>query len=494
MDKEYDGVVVGAGFTGLAAALDLARAGRSVLVVESDAGPGGLAGTFEFRDGVTIEKFYHHWFTNDEYAPQLARELGLEDRVVTMPSRTGMYFNGRVWRLSTPLDLLRFGALPLLDRIRLGRLILQVRKIRDWKTIEHLSIREWLEPLCVKNAYRVVWQPLIESKFSVHADDVSAVWFWKKLVLRGGTRDRHGGERLAYFRGGFGSFAQAVADEIVRLGGEIRYGVRATGVKAGAASDGARMQTLETTHGPLHARHFLFTPALPIIANVFDGAADPAWLASLRRVNYLGNLCLVLQLDRSLSDTYWLNVNDPGFPFVGVIEHTNFDPPAHYDGKHIVFVSRYLSTRDPVWAYDDARYLAFALEHLRRMFPDLNAGWVQDFRVWRAEYAQPVTERRYSEYVPGPDTPFANATIATMAQIYPEDRGTNYAIRDGRLAAREILARLGQLDCAPAQRPARAPAFAYDGPDGAGAPGEYEALGIESAYPGSWAAAHGSHG
>ena len=96
--------------------------------------------------------------------------------------------------------------------------------------------------------------------------------------------------------------------------------------------------------------------------------------------------------------------------------------------------------------------------------------------------------------MPGPDTPFANATIATMAQIYPEDRGTNYAIRDGRLAAREILARLGQLDCAPAQRPARAPAFAYDGPDGAGAPGEYEALGIESAYPGSWAAAHGSHG
>lgn len=179
MSTQYDVVIVGAGFTGLVAGLDLARAGRKVLILERDAGPGGLAGTFEFKNGITIEKFYHHWFNNDEYVPELASELGIADQIVTLPSKTGMYFNGKHWRLSTPLDLLRFSPLPLLDRIRLGLLVFQVRKIKDWKTIEHLSIREWLEPLCGKNVFKVVWQPLIESKFSVYADAVNAVWFWK---------------------------------------------------------------------------------------------------------------------------------------------------------------------------------------------------------------------------------------------------------------------------------------------------------------------------
>ena len=108
MNKQFDTVIVGAGFTGLTAALELARAGKQVLVLEGDAGPGGLAGTFEFKDGVTIEKFYHHWFDNDVYVPKLVKSLGLEGQIVTMPSKTGMYFNGRHWRLSTPMDLLRF--------------------------------------------------------------------------------------------------------------------------------------------------------------------------------------------------------------------------------------------------------------------------------------------------------------------------------------------------------------------------------------------------
>ncbi|WP_322015057.1 NAD(P)/FAD-dependent oxidoreductase [Paraburkholderia sp. J12] len=434
MHDQYDVVIIGAGFTGLTAALDLARAGRKVLVLEKDSSPGGLAGTFEFKDGVTVEKFYHHWFNNDDYIPEIARELGVENLIVTQPSRTGMYFNGRLWRLSTPLDLLKFTPLSILDRIRLGLLVFKVRKIRDWKTIEHLSIREWLEPLCGKNVFKIVWQPLIESKFSVYADAVNAVWFWKKLVLRGSTRDKQGGEQLAYFRGGFGRLAQYMSDAISASGGEIRYGVDVSG----ANIEDGKIQSLKTSGGDISARQFLFTPSFPIIANILDQVANPAWLESLRRVNYLGNMCLVLQLDRSLSDTYWLNVNDPGFPFVGVIEHTNFDPPENYHGKHLVFISRYLATQDPVWSYSDDEYLDFAIKHLQRMFPAMERSWIQDAKVWRAEYAQPVTERDYSKYVPSADTPFSNAMISTMAQIYPEDRGTNYAVREGRSAAVKI--------------------------------------------------------
>jgi protoporphyrinogen oxidase len=260
---------------------------------------------------------------------------------------------------------------------------------------------------------------------------VSAVWFWKKLVLRGSTRSKKGSEELAYFRGGFGRLAEALVTKIRDARGEVSFGERVTGVEVTAN----RVTAIETDKGKVRGKAYLFTPSFPLIADMFEGKADPAWLARLRRVKYLGNMCLVLRLNQSLSDTYWLNVNDPGFPFIGVIEHTNFDTPEHYNGTHIAFLSRYLSVQDPVWSYSDAEYLYFALKHLKRMFPDLDASWIVDHKVWRAEYAQPVTERGYSSYVPGSETPFENAWISTMAQIYPEDRGTNYAIREGRRMA-----------------------------------------------------------
>jgi protoporphyrinogen oxidase len=436
--NKFDVVIVGAGFTGLTAAYVLSKRGHKVRVIEADSTAGGLAGTFQFADGVKLEKFYHHWFNNDVYVPELVKELGMEGDVITLPTRTGMYFNGRMWKLSTPLDLLRFTALSFIDRIRLGLLVFQVRRIKDWRTIEHLSIREWLESLCGKNVYRVVWEPLIKSKFSIHAEAVNAVWMWKKLVLRGSTRNDKGGEELAYFKGGFVRLAEAMVTAIESAGGEVCLGVNAIGVR----SDGNKITALQTSSGEVTGRQFLFTPAFPIITKIFSGAADTNWLANMSRVRYLGNMCLILRLKHSLSDTYWLNVNDPGFPFVGVIEHTNFDLPENYKGSHIAFLSRYLAVEDPVWSYSDEQYVEFALAHLKRMFPKLERSWLLDHRVWRAEFAQPVTERNYSQYVPGRETPFVNASISTMAQIYPEDRGTNYAIREGRAVAEHIAKQL----------------------------------------------------
>jgi len=436
--KQYDVVIVGAGFTGLTAAYCLAKAGKTVRVLESDSAPGGLAGTFQFSDGVKLEKFYHHWFNNDVYVPELVKELGMEGDVITLPSRTGMYFNGRMWKLSTPMDLLRFTALPLVDRIRLGLLVLQVRRVKDWRTIEHLSIREWLEPLCGKTVFRIVWEPLISSKFSIFAEAVNAVWFWKKLVLRGGTRDKKGGEELAYFKGGFGRLAEALVAAIERMGGIVSFNEAVTDLRV----DGNRIVSVRTPGEEIAGHQFLFTPSFPIIANIFETTAQKSWLDKLRRVKYLGNMCLVLRLSKSLSDTYWINVNDPGFPFVGVIEHTNFDSPDNYKGTRIAFLSRYLAVEDPVWGYSDDEYLKFALSHLRRMFPEFDESWIVDYRVWRSEHAQPVTERNYSTYVPDSTTPFANGTISTMAQIYPEDRGTNYAIREGRATSLRLLERL----------------------------------------------------
>ena len=141
----------------------------------------------------------------------------------------------------------------------------------------------------------------------------------------------------------------------------------------------------------------------------------------LRRIRYLANVCVVLELDRGLSDLYWLNVNDPGSPFVGVIEHTNFEPASTYAGRHIVYLSRYLPESDALWRMPDEDAVAFTLEHLRRMFPDLTDDRVLAAHVWCARHAQPVVERGYRRLIPDTRTPVANLFLATMAQIYPQD-------------------------------------------------------------------------
>jgi len=433
--EKFDYIIVGAGFTGLTAAYELAKTGKKVKVIEADTVPGGLAGTFEFSDGIRLEKFYHHWFNNDINVPELVKELGMEGDILYLPTKTGMYHSGKIWRLSSPLDLMRFTALSLLDRFRLGYLMFQVRRIKDWRSIEHLSIREWLEGLCGKKVYGVVWEPLVNAKFSVFSEMVSAVWMWKKLVLRGGTRNKKGGEELAYFRGGFGRLAEALAAAIKNLGGEVKYKTKVTGI----IEAGNKIEKLLCADGSaVHAQNYILTVSLPVIATILRESAQKNWVDSLRRVKYLGNICLVLRLKKSLSSTYWLNVNDPGFPFVGVIEHTNFDSSENYNDTHIVYLSRYIVTSDILWNLPSEDYYEYALEHLKRMFPALEHNWVIDYKVWKADYAQAVTEKNYSKYVPGNDTPYINLKICTMAQIYPEDRGTNYAIREGKCIAKAL--------------------------------------------------------
>lgn len=438
MNNTYDVAIVGAGFTGLTAAFCLSKKGYKVIVLESESHPGGLAGTFEFSDNVTLEKFYHHWFNNDEFVPELVKELGMEGDIVLLPTNTGMYFNGRIWKLSSPLDLLKFKALSFIGRIRLGLLVFQVRRIKDWRQIEHLSIEEWLVSLCGQTVYDIVWKPLVESKFSVYSNVVNAVWMWKKLVLRGSTRNNRGGEELAYFKGGFGRLAEMLVSRIESNGGKVTYGNKVLQVDS---SEG-HISSLETSDGNITANHFLFTPAPSVVADFFHTSSENEWIESLRRVKYLGNICLVLRLNKSLSDTYWLNVNDPGFPFVGVIEHTNFDSPKNYDNSHIVYLSKYIAVEDPVWKFEDADYYEFCLKFILQMFPEFDESWVLEYKVWRSRYAQPVMEINYSQIIPKRETPFRNGWLSNMSQIYPEDRGTNYAIREGRAIAETILQEL----------------------------------------------------
>lgn len=429
-----DITIIGGGFAGLSAGYDLARAGHRVTVLEADDYVGGLAGAFE-AEGERLDRFYHHWFTNDLEVMGLIDDLGLSDQVKTNPTNTGVYYNRSVFKLSTPMDLLKFSALPFIDRIRLGLLTLRARRVDDWMALEKKTAAEWLRELGGEKVYKVVWEPLLEGKFGPYAEKISAVWFWNKLKLRGGSRGKGGEERLAYFKGSFARLAEATAAAIVEMGGEVRT---KTPVTSFSQHDDGRWYC-ETPQGVVESDIVIATPALPLVADMVEGWAPPEYTAELRRIDYLANVCLVLQLDRSLSSTYWLNVNDPTFPYVGVIEHTNFESPETYGGNHVVYLSKYLPHTDELYNMSPDEVLEFSLPHLQKMFPDFKRDWIRKFDVWSARWSQPVVEKEYSKLIPDEDGPLPGYYLCSMAQIYPEDRGTNYAIREGRRLGQSLV-------------------------------------------------------
>jgi len=433
MSHEPPTVVVGGGFGGLAAAYELVRHGEPCCLLEASPELGGLAGTFEF-DGVRLEKFYHHWFNHDRAILDLIADLGLQDRVTVNPGDVGMYYANSVFRLRSPLDLLRLGAVPLVDRVRTGLMALRARRIRDWQALDQITAAEWLVQHGGRRAFEVIWEPLLRGKFGKYADQVSAIWIGNKLKLRGSSRSKSGRDELLYYQGGFGALADALAADLRMKGVEIRLARPVTRV----LTEQGHVTGVRIADGVIPARRVIVTTPLPIALRLVPDLPE-AYRQPAEQIDHLASVCLILVLERSLSQSYWLNVNDPRFPFVAVIEHTRFDDPANYNGAHVVYLSRYTTTDDAMYAMSSDQLRDACVPYLKRMFPDFQPDWVRLHFSWRAEYTQPIVTRGYTKLIPDHKTPIAGLWFCTMAQIWPEDRGTNYAVSYARQMVREML-------------------------------------------------------
>jgi protoporphyrinogen oxidase len=431
--------VVGGGFAGLAAAYRLARAGHPVTLFEKSGQLGGLAMTFPLC-GTAIEKYYHHWFTSDEDVLALVAELGLGDRLQWRSPVMGMFCRGRVYRFTSPIDLLRFRPFGLAAKLRFGVVTLFLQRYPRREAFEGVTAAAWLRRYAGREVYETVWGPLLRAKFGRNAESISMAWIWSKMRLRGTSRTQGGQkESLGYLDGGFGLVARRLAEEIARHGGSVRTTElvrRIEPIRGGSVVERFRV---ETSH-----RAESFGTVVSTVAPEELARLAPELPEGFRRecmaIEHSAILCTMLVLRRSLSPIYWMNVSDREIPFGGLIEHTNFIPRELYGGRHVVYVSHYVYRDEPIYALDAESLYEHYRDGLIRVQPAFRDDWIERQMVFRDDYAQPIVTPDYHLRRLQVAAPVAGLYLATMSQVYPEDRGTNYAVRIGFEAADRLIA------------------------------------------------------
>ena len=431
--------IVGAGITGLTAAYELGKAGHKVVLFEKDEQPGGLSATFrDERWEWPLEKFYHHLFESDHSVLSLSRELGLGDKIVFPRPITAIWQKGTVNAFDSPAAVLRYPYLTFVDKMRIGLVTLYLRLTKNWQPMERATAHEWLPRYLGARAYKVLWEPLLANKMGAHYKQVNMAWFWARIHKRS--------FRLGYYVGGYQTLLDALAEQVHRQGAALHLGALVTEVggcaRESASASGESGRICLRAGGHVYGFDAVLVTTSPQVMLGLATSLPPAYLEQLGALRSLGGVALVLALNRPMTKGfYWINLPQGQFPFLAFVEHTNYQSPVHYGGDHIVYLGDYPEAGAPHMTMSKEELLHEFLPHLTSFNPSFDPSWVRKTWLFREEYAQPVPPVNYSKQIPSIRTPLSRLYFASMSQVYPWDRGSNYAVEMG-----ETLARMVQED------------------------------------------------
>jgi protoporphyrinogen oxidase len=401
---------------GLTFALRAIREGHDVTVIERDAVPGGLASSFRpFSDGDRLERFYHHIFRTDTNMIALIEELGLSAKLSWRSPSTACLFEGRFHRLDSALSLLRFAPLALHDRLRLAAALSILKLAKDGTVFERMLAAPWLRAVAGGTAYSVVFEPLFRAKFGRYAESVSLAWFWARI------HDRT--SELGYLEGGFSQIYERLAERVRTAGGTIHYDTAVASIDTSPETGEVAIRFAGSATWNTFDRAVVTLPSAAFAA--LSPAASNWNRNAAPRPDALGARCIVLALDRQLSKHYWINACDANFPFMVVVEQTNFVSPENYGGRHLVYLGNYGESFEGTALTERLESIA---DSLRAINPGFSREWVLDAWEFRASGAQPVVTTTYRDTLPPFQTDVAGVFLANLEQVYPHDRGQNYAI------------------------------------------------------------------
>jgi len=428
--------IIGAGVTGMAAAWDLIRAGHEVHIYEAEGQVGGLASGF--RDDHwdwTLEKFYHHWFQSDSHILGLTEELGVRDKVLFLRPKTSYWIDGKILRSEiSPSAILL--PLPPIPKLRFALAGAFIKLFPTWKPLERVTAHDWFMTFMGETAYGKFFRPLLIGKFGDEYQKVNMAWMWARVKTRT--------LRLGIFEGGFQAFLDTFARALTERGVVIHLNTRVDQITL------EQMQPALTIAGEKYRfDRVLSTTSPSLMHKLAPALRETNYGDTLTRLRSIGAICVVVAAKRQLltDGTYWLNLPATSadkranpFPFLALVEHTNWMDRAHYNGDHLLYLGDYVSPSHEYFRLSDDELTARFLDALPKINPAFSWDWVRKTWVFRATYAQPIAYINHSEDIPSLQTPMPGVFFASMSQVYPWDRGTNFSVEMGRRVARMMAA------------------------------------------------------
>ncbi len=433
---DNDILIIGGGFTGLSAAYRLSRAGCAVTLVEAGDTLGGLAAGFEML-GAPLERAYHFLYQTDEHIIALADELGLGEALQFHDSSVSTYYDGVLYPMMTPLDLLRFKPLSFVNRVRAGVSAIMIQQVRNWQKLTDVTALEWLRKYAGRQVTDVIWEPLLKGKFDHYYDDVTMQWLWGRVKQRVETRDnRTNTEKLGYFDGGFRVVVEALENGIRDAGGDIRLGTPVSAVRrVGEAVE------VEMAGGVETYDRVLSTVSSSVTGRLLESHRPeaPEYFDRLESIDYLDAAVLVFATEEPITEYYWHNINTPDSPFVVFLSLTALVGTERYGGRHVYYIGDYIP-RDHWYMSADADDLKnHWYAELEKMFPSFDRAGLVDDQLFRFRDAQHIVDVGFEDKIPDHRTPVDGVYLSNFSQIYPMDRGTNLAIEEGAKMAELIL-------------------------------------------------------
>ena len=421
-------LVLGAGPMGLAAAHHALGLGHEVDLVEADSVLGGMAAHFDFG-GLSIERFYHFVCLSDHPTFELMQELGIGDSMRWVGTRMGYFMGGKLHPWGDPIALLRFPHLSWVAKFRTGLQMFLTTRARDFRRIEGLTTRQWIERGSGREVYAKMWSRLMQLKFHEMADEVSASWIATRVKRIGRSRKSLFQEQLGYIEGGSQTLVDALERGIRARGGRIHTGMPGERV----TTEDGRVTGLVAGGQEFRADAVISTVPLPLVPRLVPDLPE-ATREAYGRLRNIGVVCVILKLKRPVSRNFWVNIVDPAIEVPGLIEFSNLRPT----GDTIVYVPYYMPVTHPKWAWSDEALIAEAFAAVRSVNSEITELDLIDSRAGRLRHAQPVCEPNFLDRLPPYRSPIEGLFIADTSHYYPEDRGVAESIRYGRMLAENI--------------------------------------------------------
>lgn len=428
--------IIGAGYGGLNIAKELEKKGQEVTIFEKNNYIGGMVDTVSIY-GTRLEKYYRHIFKSDKEAIDLIEEMGLKDELIWPSTKMGYLTNRKIYEFGTPISLLKFKELNFIEKLRFGFNVIHIKLINDYKKLEKETAENWLRNRIGEKVYSKIWEPLLLSKFGEKKSQVSMAWLWGKIKLRS-TSSTKDGEQLGYIEGSYQKLTDNFYKYLIDRKVKINLNAKITNVE----KENGKYAVKYEENGAEKEEKFdiiISTINYQDFEKIFEKFITTNEKEKLNKVKYTSARTMVISSNKSFSPFYWLNVGDNDIPFGGIIEHTNFIDKSNYENNHIIYISNYMTEDNKLYNLSEEDLLKEYMKYLTQINKDFTIDNIKEYHVYDEKYAQPIIECNYSNYIMKDKLENENIYLCTMPQIYPEDRGMNYAIRAGNKIAKEIL-------------------------------------------------------